>query len=581
MLEPHKITYADLSLEQQYAFDSYKEGHNLFITGPGGSGKSALIHSIINDCRENHKRYQVCALTGCASVLLNCGATTLHSFFGLGLAKGPKAQIIDNVTTRKKYVMKAIRSLSLLIIDEVSMMSAKLFEIIDEISRIARIHANFLPFGGVQIILTGDFFQLPPIGIGTTSTSTAAQYAASTAAAIYPKRQTFKDITTMMTGTSSTSMSMSATELDDGSSRFCFEAPLWKKIFRPEDHIELCKVFRQTDEKYREILNEIRFGSISKENADVLFSHVNRTFDAEKYGGITPTKILPTRLKVDQINANMYSSLPSESVDFKYRVFRNATKYIDSEMPIDELTLLRCSRLTPLEVDQVVDRLFDNTNLVKELKLKIGAVVMCTHNLNMELGICNGSQGIITDIVTRPTNQNVKIPKVRFTNGLTMFIDPMEKQDEEYPAIVVAQVPLRLAWAITIHKSQGATLDLAEIDVGREIFESGQTYVALSRVRSLDGLYLSNFDPKKIRANPLVVAFYRQIPKLEFEFEFEEAEANEQQQETIIKEEIKKIDFSKFNYNNNESPAIGLKRETYDENDDTDNTDTTKRIPFR
>lgn len=136
---------------------------------------------------------------------------------------------------------------------------------------------------------------------------------------------------------------------------------------------------------------------------------------------------------------------------------------------------------------------------------------MCTVNLDMDNSICNGSQGIITDI--KELANGTILPIVKFANGIVKAIHLHYWQSEEYPCLAIAQYPLSLAWALTIHKIQGATLNMAEMDIGQSIFEYGQTYVALSRIRSLDGLYLSAFNSKKIGANPKVVAFYEDISK--------------------------------------------------------------------
>ena len=131
----------------------------------------------------------------------------------------------------------------------------------------------------------------------------------------------------------------------------------------------------------------------------------------------------------------------------------------------------------------------------------------------MENGICNGSQGKIIDI--KDIGDKLVVI-VRFTNGITRPIEPHFWQSDEFPCIAVGQYPLMLAWALTIHKIQGATLSMAEIDIGKSVFEYGQSYVALSRVKSLDGLYLSAFDPGCIRANPKVIEFYNHIPKIDY-----------------------------------------------------------------
>jgi ATP-dependent DNA helicase PIF1 len=141
------------------------------------------------------------------------------------------------------------------------------------------------------------------------------------------------------------------------------------------------------------------------------------------------------------------------------------------------------------------------------LALKKGVIVMCTANIDMENSICNGSQGVVVDFEI-----GTKIPIVAFSNGIKKRVDYEFFQSQDYPTICIGQIPLCLAWALTIHKIQGASLNIADMDLGNTIFEYGQTYVALSRVKSLEGLYLSAFNPTRIRANPLVADFYSKIP---------------------------------------------------------------------
>jgi hypothetical protein len=163
-------------------------------------------------------------------------------------------------------------------------------------------------------------------------------------------------------------------------------------------------------------------------------------------------------------------------------------------------------------VEYEVQQLMTTSSFQPSLALKVGAVVMCTVNLDMDNGIVNGSQGVVQEIV--PAG-----PIVQFVNGQRRLIPFHFRQSEEYPAIAVGQIPLCLAWALTIHKIQGATLSLADMDVGGQIFEYGQTYVALSRVQSLDGLYLSAFQPQRIRANEAVKQFYQEFPVIDYETE--------------------------------------------------------------
>ena len=164
---------------------------------------------------------------------------------------------------------------------------------------------------------------------------------------------------------------------------------------------------------------------------------------------------------------------------------------------------------------------------------------MCTINLDMDAEICNGSQGVVIDIIN---NGSIQIPVVKFSNGIIRRISPHYWQSEDYPTLAVGQYPLCLAWALTIHKIQGATLSMAEIDIGRSIFEYGQTYVALSRIQSLDGLYLSAFEPSKIKTNPTVRQFYETIQEIEYKEETEKTENHSIFEETLKKLEYKDSD---------------------------------------
>ena len=169
--------------------------------------------------------------------------------------------------------------------------------------------------------------------------------------------------------------------------------------------------------------------------------------------------------------------------------------------------------------------------------MKKGSAVLCTVNLDMDQGICNGSQGIVMDILEK---DGQVLPIVKFSNGIIKTISPHFWQSEEYPCIMIGQYPLILAWAMTIHKMQGVTLDMGEMDIGNSIFEYGQSYVALSRIRSLEGVYLSAFEPDKVKANPKVVAFYDRIPKRDF----------------MILKPDKPLDFTEYEYSGSTTKII-------------------------
>ena len=449
----------ELSIEQQKAFDKYVQGENIFITGPGGSGKSALIRKIKEHSQKN---IQVCALTGCAAILLNCKAKTLHSWAGIGLGNGPENLIITKIL-HSNYKRKSWRETNVLIVDEVSMLSLKLFDLLDKIGRIVR--KNPRPFGGIQVIFSGDFYQLPPVGS--------------------------KD--------------------DTDSMRFCFESDNWNDIFKKENQIQLVKIFRQTDDVYSNILNQIREGRIKRKSHDLLLQYVGRT--AEEGLLFEPTKLFPTKNKVEYINNTKMSALIGEEKTYSIKPL------VDLEMS-KENKYVR-SQYNDNDIKTELDYLTRNVTCDINITLKIGCQVMCIINIQdditdkdgnknknkeRDLKLCNGSQGIVTSFCVQSG-----LPIVKYNNGVEMIMQRHTWESETIPGIGISQIPLILAWALTIHKSQGATLDTAEIDVGSGIFECGQTYVALSRVRSLNGLYMTSFDAQKIKINTKVKNYYEEL----------------------------------------------------------------------
>ena len=457
-----------LSPEQSYAFERFKEGKNLFITGPGGTGKTRLIETFVKYMVDNDTKFQVCALTGCATVLLNrCKARTLHSWSGIGIANGPKDKIIQRVT-RNRNTVSNWKKIRVLIIDEVSMMSKKIFEIIENIGRI--IKKSQKPFGGIQVIFTGDFFQLPPVG----------------------------------------------NIEDDDTSRFCFESQLWSQVFPKQNHIQLSTIFRQKDLEYREILNQIRYGTIDSVSIDILNKHVGRTYSEESLL-VKPAKLFAVKAKADFVNNAQYAKLGSDEVVYTMQSSSRLLTYMDSGKSIESEMIGLCSQLSDTDINENIEYLKTTTNHIPILKLKIGARVMCLYNLDIDNGICNGTQGTVVDLVSNTLGN--KVPLVLFSNGRREIIDYHWIQSEEYPCIGISQIPLCLSWAITIHKIQGATLPMAEMDLGNTIFEYGQTYVALSRIESLSGLYLTAFHPSKIKANPIVKEFYSGLIQIDYESE--------------------------------------------------------------
>ena len=430
-----------LSNDQTRAFNKYLQGENVFISGPGGSGKTLLIQWIYKHAKTRNKRIQICALTGCAAILLNCNAKTIHSWAGIGLATESNEKIIDKIA-RSRYKRKVWNSIDILVIDEVSMMSMKIFELLDAIGK--KVRKNTTAFGGIQVIFSGDFYQLPPVG----------------------------------------------TVDDETTCKFCFESVFWNNTFT--ETVQLKKIFRQNDDLYIKILNEIRIGKLHRSSFNAL---------KERIGVLptdittTPTILLPRRQDVDEINATRLGNIEEETIE--YTVQKS-----------DNITLSESETKTALEFsnddkERETKYLMKNILCDETVKFKKGAQVMCVANLDTESanGICNGSQGIIEDFVNG-------YPLVHFNNGSKRIIKRHIWKSETIPDVGIEHIPLILSWAITIHKAQGVTLENAHIDVGSGIFEFGQSYVALSRVKSLDGLYLKNFNPQKIKIHPKVKQFY-------------------------------------------------------------------------
>jgi ATP-dependent DNA helicase PIF1 len=415
-----------MSPDQEEAFQHYKEGRNLFVSGQGGTGKSYLIRQICEDAAKNKTVFHVAAMTGAAAQLLEgCKATTVHRFAGIGIGDDMFARATEN-----KHTVSRWRKASLLICDEVSMMSLTLFEGLDRIGK--HIRKSPRPFGGLQLLFSGDFCQLPPVG---------------------------------------------ETE------QFCFESPLWAAAFPCS--VILTSMHRQKDPAFCKILQEIRDGKLSKASNAQLVSLVRPSTGV--------TRLVPTRSKADAINAFEYSELTSEE-----RVFETQD-ILDHEMNASK-TYER-KRFSPAQVYAEIARMRD-LRFVPILKLKVGTRVMC--NSNIDTAICNGSQGVIVRFAGAH-------PVVKYTTGVERIMWPVVVESDTIPGVAVSQVPLMYAWAITIHKAQGASLDCAEIDIGKDIFEIGQTYVALSRLRSMEGLYLTSFDASKIRISAKVVAFYNSL----------------------------------------------------------------------
>lgn len=432
-----------LTKEQRYVFHELLMGNNIALLGAAGCGKSYLLSVIYTEFPGLKKRMfntlpriQMCALTGCAALLLGHKAKTLHSWAGIGLGKGTVSELYVKIRRNQKSMRNWLCT-ELLIIDEISMMTAELLDKLNELAK--KLRSNQKPFGGIQILLVGDFFQLPPIN------------------------------------------------KSDEPIKFAFESDVWKTI---TISIELTQILRQKDEDFQRVLKEARIGSLSKESCQILSSRQGLEWKKNK---IRPTLLFPKRLEVDMINDSNLRALSGRRYSYKARLV------YDGKMPDGFI-----------ETDENFQRalsMFDsNASYSNDLELITNAQVMLIANIDPDSGLVNGSRGIITGFCP-----DTELPIVEFLNGTKKTIGTHAWPIEDYEFVSRTQVPLRLAYAVTIHKVQGATLDSALVDIGSGVFEYGQAYVALSRVRSLEALYVYDFDPVAFKAHPKVKEFYKNL----------------------------------------------------------------------
>jgi ATP-dependent DNA helicase PIF1 len=356
----------------------------------------------------------------------------------VGLAREAPHELAAAVLRNKRAKRRWLDT-QLLIIDEISMMTPELLEKLDFIARRVRRRPD-AKFGGIQLLLAGDFCQLPPVQ--------------------KPSANGGGDAT--------------PTPL------FAFESAAWGALIDATHH--LTKIERQPDPVFQAILTEARMGALSEASIAILQGRKGLPWATDQ---IRPTLIFSRNADVAAINAANMDALDGESVIFKAATIQSAATHIDAELE---------AQLTRLDLDAPYE---------PELNLKIGAQVMLITNLDQERGLVNGSRGVVLNFTS------TGLPVVRFLSvSEPVTIDRATWMLPDNDQIGRAQIPLKVAYAITIHKSQGATLDCALIDIGSNTFEYGQAYVALSRVRSLEGLHIWSLNPFKVRCHPAVAAFY-------------------------------------------------------------------------
>ncbi|NBO60669.1 MAG: hypothetical protein EBU82_06830 [Flavobacteriia bacterium] len=428
-----------LTDEQRKAYDLVEQGKSIFLTGPGGTGKSFLLktmYEMIPDRRDKH--VAVTALTGCAALLIGRFAKTLHAWAGIGLGRESAAVLAATIRRSGKALRRWLGT-DILIIDEVSMMTPELLEKLDLIAKTLR--RNSAPMGGIQVVFVGDFYQLPPVN---------------------------KD--------------------KEKETMFVFESPVWHEIVK--ETVCLTKLLRQDDPVFHTILDEARKGALSKKSLDILECRTNQPWQQL---AIRPTLLFTRRAEVDNINERNLKALGTDK-----RLFKAETVFA----PIEGTKGL--TKDSP-EVKRIVEKMDKDGPYMGELLLAVGAQVMLLTNMDFDTGLVNGSRGVVTGF------DSSGAPLVQFMKGTPIPVPASSWESVDIEGISRKQIPLKLAYAITIHKAQGATLDCALIDIGTSTFECGQAYVALSRVKNLESLYVWDVEPTAFRVHPKVLEFYKQL----------------------------------------------------------------------
>ena len=400
---------------QNTALNILKTGNNVFITGSAGTGKTYLLNQFTFYLKSRKIIPTIVAPTGIAASHLQ--GQTIHSYFSLGIRSDIDDNYIESLL-EKKYLQTRFSKLKVLIVDEISMVSPEMLTSMDKILRAFK--KNDMAFGGVQTVLSGDFFQLPPISKVVTD------------------------------------------------KRFAWQSSTWKELELKTCYLQ--EKFRQDDNVLISILDEIRSGLVSKNSYDILNSRFHKELDID----FTPTKLYTHNVDVDRINSDELNKINNPVKAFKYKSEGSAKN---------------------------IEKIFKSSLVLEEISLKKDAVVMFIKN-NHELGFVNGTTGVVVDF-----DKETGLPLVKTSYGSLIKLgleDWTIENDSGNIVAKVSQVPLKLAWAITIHKSQGMTLDSAEIDLSKT-FEVGQGYVALSRIKNIDGLRLMGLNDKALTVDALIL----------------------------------------------------------------------------
>ncbi len=416
-------------MTQDEALNILKTGANVFLTGEPGAGKTHTVNAYVDYLRSREVEPAITASTGIAAT--HIGGMTIHSWSGIGIKNKLDKYDLDKIAS-SEYISKRVRKNKVLIIDEISMLAPGTLDMVDLVCR--EIKQNGEAFGGMQIVLVGDFFQLPPV--------------------------VRRDDSIQKQNSLLSSVAKSA-------GNFAYESGTWERA-RPVI-CYLSEQHRQDDADFLDVLSGIRSNDVSSKHIEHIHT---RQIDLDDMPENT-TKLFSHNVDVDRVNTAELSKLDTESRFFEM-VGTGSDKLVET---------LKKGCLSP-----------------DKLELKVGAVVMCTKN-NPKERFANGTLGMVIDFEDFSGQ-----PIIKTRNGRSITINPMDWAVEENGKIraQISQVPLRLAWAITVHKSQGMSMDAAIMDLS-QVFEYGQGYVALSRVRRLSGLYLLGLNEQALKVHPEIL----------------------------------------------------------------------------
>ncbi len=445
----HRVTLESLTNEQKYAAQEVLKGRNIFLTGSAGTGKSHVLKYIIQELQKKHgvNGVAITAPTGVAAI--NVGGQTLHSFAGIGLGKGRQDTLVSKVL-RSRPAVERWENARVLIIDEISMLDMDLFNTIDNVARRVRYRPDE-PFGGLQVVCVGDFFQLPPVVGGADK-------------------------------------------------HFCFESLAWEELGLREvdSKIILHEVVRQSESNFISLLNDVRIGAVNPDLLRQLDEHlISRK--PQPADGIVPTRLYCTNRDVDKENTDRLRALDSPLETF---TAQDVWKSKPTGASVRRFILDAIEKSTPSTIE-----------------LKVGAQVMLLRNRSVgaggkqsDRGLVNGSRGVVVAFTeSAEGGDRGQVPVVRFDDGQTIVVGYVETLQSGVGGdgiLARSQLPLKLAWAVTVHKSQGSTLSRAVLEIA-SAFDYGQAYVALSRVSSLEGLWLSRpITEQSIKVHPKVLRYY-------------------------------------------------------------------------